>query len=424
MMKFLFKGVIRDRARSLFPLLTVFFGVMLTVFLYGWIGGAKSNFVEASARFGSGHLIIMSRAFAEDADQVPNDLAYIGVEALVQDLKTDFPDLNWTPRIRFGGLLDIPDENGETRVQGPVMGMALDLFSEQSPEWDILNLEDAVVKGRLPEKSGEILISDEFSNRLNISVGETATLISVTMNGSMAVANFTISGTLRFGVSAMDRGAIIADLSDVQNALDMQDAAGEILGYFQDFVYRDVIANEIMVKFNTMRSDESDEFSPVMNTLYNQSGLSELIAMMEIFPRVILGIFMAVMSIVLWNAGLIGSLRRYGEIGVRLAMGENKGHLYRSMISESLMIGFFGSLLGTIFGLAICYYFQAHGFDFSYMMKNSSLLISDVFRTKVTPTSYGIGFIPGMLATLLGTMISGIGIYRRQTANLIKELEV
>ena len=42
------------------------------------------------------------------------------------------------------------------------------------------------------------------------------------------------------------------------------------------------------------------------------------------------------MSIVLWNAGLIGSLRRYGEIGVRLAFGEDKGRLYRAMIVESL----------------------------------------------------------------------------------------
>jgi putative ABC transport system permease protein len=36
--------------------------------------------------------------------------------------------------------------------------------------------------------------------------------------------------------------------------------------------------------------------------------------------------------------------------------------------------------------------------------------------------SWVLGFVPGLTATLLGTGISGIGIFRRQTAQLAKEL--
>jgi len=129
------------------------------------------------------------------------------------------------------------------------------------------------------------------------------------------------------------------------------------------------------------------------------------------------------MSIVLWNAGLMGSLRRYGEIGVRLAMGETKGHLYRSMISESLMVGFVGSVLGTAVGLAITYFLQEKGINISGMMKNASILFSDVMRARITPACFFIGFLPGLVATFLGASISGVGIYKRKTANLMKELE-
>jgi putative ABC transport system permease protein len=31
--------------------------------------------------------------------------------------------------------------------------------------------------------------------------------------------------------------------------------------------------------------------------------------------------------------------------------------------------------------------------------------------------------MPGLLSTVIGTMLSGVGIYRRQTAKLFKELE-
>jgi putative ABC transport system permease protein len=330
----------------------------------------------------------------------------------------------WTPRIQFGGLLDIPDKDGETRAQGPVMGMALDLFSPETPEWSLLNLEGAVVSGRVPEKPGEILLSHGFAERLGVNVGETATLIGSTMYGSMAVANFTISGTVTFGVTAMDRGAIIADLADIQTVLDMQDAAGEVLGFYNDFVFRMDGSEQLTAQFNASHVKNTDEFAPVMKSLLELSVFGDMMGMLEMFTGIVLFVFIAAMSVVLWNAGILGSLRRYGEIGVRLAMGESKGHLYRSMITESLLIGVIGSILGTALGLAFSYYLQYKGFNISAMMQNASLMIADVIRAKVTLVSYMIGFFPGIVATFLGAAIAGLGIFRRQTSQLIKELEV
>ena len=424
MIRFLLKGLIRDRSRSLFPLLTVLAGVMLTVVLYSWIKGVTEDMIKANANFNTGHVKIMSQAYAEMADQIPNDLAFIGVSGLMKDLNRDYPEMVWVPRIKFGGLLDIPDEKGETQAQGPTIGLAVDLFSPNSQEPYILNLDHAVVRGRLPEKPGEIVISDEFAKTLNVNLGETATLISSTMYGSMATHNFTVVGTIRFGLRMMDRGSIIADISDVQVALDMENAASEILGFFDDFFYYQRRADKTASTFSSKYRKPDDEFSPIMMTLRNQNGLGELLDLMNLFSSIVITVFVVAMSIVLWNAGLIGSLRRYGEIGVRLAIGEHKSHLYRSMIGESLMIGCFGSMLGTLVGLTISYYLQVKGFDISSMLKNSSMMISDVMRARVTVTSYCIGFIPGLLATFLGTSISGIGIYKRQTSHLMKELEV
>jgi putative ABC transport system permease protein len=300
----------------------------------------------------------------------------------------------------------------------------VDLLSEESAEREMLNLESAVVRGRLPEKQGEILISDDFARRLDIQPGQISTLIGSTMYGNMATANFTVVGMLRFGISVMDRGTMLADLADIQVALDMEDAVGEILVFFDDFVYPEDDAERIAGAFNGKYSDEKDEFSPVMYTFRSQGGMAEYMGMVDSAVGVMIFAFIAVMSIVLWNAGLVGSLRRYGEIGVRLALGENKGHLYRSMITESLVIGTIGSILGTALGLAFSYYLQVKGINMGNMMQSASLVINDVIRAKVTPVSYVIGFIPGLVATFIGTSIAGIGIYRRQTSLLMKELEV
>ena len=110
-------------------------------------------------------------------------------------------------------------------------------------------------------------------------------------------------------------------------------------------------------------------------------------------------------------------------MGVRLAFGEDQGHVYRSLLVEALAIGLAGSVAGTTLGLALSYYLQSHGIDFNSMLKGSTMVMSNVLRAQVTPTSYVIGFIPGIIATLLGTAVAGIGIYRRQTSQLFRELE-
>jgi putative ABC transport system permease protein len=134
-------------------------------------------------------------------------------------------------------------------------------------------------------------------------------------------------------------------------------------------------------------------------------------------------IFIFVMSLVLWNSGLMNGIRRYGEIGVRLAIGESKGHIYRSLILESFLIGIAATIIGTAIGLIFSYFLQYNGIDVSSMLKDSKVIMSATMRAQVTPASYFIGFFPGVIASVAGAVISGIGIYKRNTAQLFKELE-
>ncbi|MFQ6677325.1 MAG: ABC transporter permease [Fidelibacterota bacterium] len=423
MIKFLVKGLIRDRQRSVFPIIMVTVGVWITVFLHSWITGVFTDMVDYSARFSTGHVKVMTRAYAENADQSPNDLALMNVEEIILRLQEKYPNMTWVKRIQFGGLFDIPDENGDTRSQGSVMGMGIDLLSPGSPEITTMNIKKSVVRGRLPERPGEILISDELAYRLEAEIGNEGTLLSSTMYGNMTMYNFNIVGTVNFGVAVMDRGALIADITDVQEALNMTDAAGEILGYFEHGIYDDLRAQNIVDNFNSTYQITDDEFTPVIGTLKEVGNLGEYLEFASSISGIIISIFVIIMSIVLWNAGLLGALRRYGEVGIRLAIGERKGHIYRSMIYESIFIGIVGSVIGTALGLSSGYYLQIKGLDLSSMMKNVTMMAPVVYRASVTTETYYIGFFPGLLATIIGTMFAGIGIFKRQTAELFKELE-
>ena len=422
MIKFLWKGLLRDRHRSLFPVITTSIGVMLVVFLSAWLPGVMDDSIRHNANFSTGHVKVTTKGYWELQHQMPLDLAMDDAKQIISDLKEQFPDMEWTARIRFGGLLDVAGEDGETIAQGPASAIALDLLGKDSKEIERFNIRQGLVQGRLPENPNEILLAEKLAIQLGVKPGDTVTLFGSTMYGSMTFYNFTIAGLLSFGVSAMDRSTIITPLEGARFALDMDGGATEILGYLPDMNFSREKARAVAEQFNTGRGD--DEFALNMVTLMDQSGLGELLEYMDGMLGFILFVFVFMMFIVLWNSGLIGAIRRYGEMGLRLAIGETKSHIYWTLILESAVIGIMGSILGTIIGLIISAYLQVYGINIGDIMQNSTMLMSDTIRAKIMPESFYIGFLPGLFAPALGSLVAGRGIYKRETASLFKELEL
>jgi putative ABC transport system permease protein len=422
MIKFLIKGLLRDKSRSRLPLIVVSVGVMLTVLMHAYITGFMGDTIEMNAKFTHGHLKVMTRAYAENMSLVPNDLAILDVDEITYELNQQYPNIEWAPRILFGGLIDAPDEDGQTKAQGPAMGMGIELLSN-GKEANRLNLYRSLVRGNPIIKKGEALLSEELSQKLRVSPGDAITLIGSTMHGGMAMYNFTIAGTISFGNEIMDRGAIIIDIEDARLALDMPNAAGELLGFNRNGFYDNKQAIQKAEEFNKHYYNENDEYAPTMKSLSQQGAMGQYVALAEDWSVYLSAVFIFAMALVLWNAGLLGALRRYGEVGIRLAIGEEKGHVYRTMIYESICIGIAGTVIGTAFGLFFAWLIQTYGIDISGMMEGSSMMMPTHIRARITPTDFYIGFIPGLISTVVGTMLAGIGIYKRQTAKLFKELE-
>ena len=265
MIRFLLKGLIRDKSRSRTPIMVVSIGVMLTVFMHAFINGFMGDTIEMNANFTHGHLKVMTQAYAENRHQIPNDLAILEADELIAKLQQEYPEIKWVPRIQFGALVDVPDENGETASQSPANGIAMDLLSGKSEENKRLKIESAIRRGRLIEKPGEVLLSEEFSQQLQLNIGDELTLIGTTMYGSMSFYQLKLAGTISFGSEAIDRGTMIIDIEDARQAFDMQNASGEILGFMKSGFYKNDEAIAIAKSFNAKYQDKEDEFSPFLS---------------------------------------------------------------------------------------------------------------------------------------------------------------
>ena len=428
MIRFLTKGLIRDRSRSLFPVVIITITVGIVIFTVGFMKGTMNSVFLDTAVIISGHEKVVTRAYKEESQMLPNDLALLDVDQMVENLNIEYPTHFWSPRITFGGLLDIPDNNGETKDQGPVIAIGVDLLSSDSRVPEIWGLEKYLVDGKLPTTSKEVLISKKLATKLNIAIGDLATYIGTTMHNAFTTYNFLVVGLFDLRKGQADNQMMLVDISGAREALDMENAASEIFGFTHSLFYNDDKAVSLRTNYNNSYSDTSDIFSPVMLALRDSSEqMGTMVDMVDIFLLIIGGVFLIIVTIVLWNMGLMNGLRRHGEFGLRLAIGESKGDVYRSMILESLIIGFTGTILGTSIGLMLTYYVQEYGIDYSEVvsaMSTSSMVMPNIFYAQITPELYYIGFIPGVIATVLGTMLAGVAIYKREMAQLFKELEV
>ena len=103
-------------------------------------GIINSMFLD-SAVVSTGHVKVTTKGYKEESQLLPNDLALLGTKQLIDKMAHNYQDYFWTPRITFAGLLDVPDENGETQAQGPVFALGIDFLSPGSRQIEIWELE-------------------------------------------------------------------------------------------------------------------------------------------------------------------------------------------------------------------------------------------------------------------------------------------
>lgn len=440
MIRFLLRGLLRDRSRSLFPVLICAAGVGITFLAVSFLEGYRVNLVASNAHFSTGHVKVCSHAYAEDLEASPLELSLESEAPFVDRMRREYPEYRWTKRTRFGGLLDIPDAAGETRSQAPVGVLAMDFLSPESREAENLGLSRALRAGTLIRRPGDILLSAKLAERLGVQPGETreswvgpvqgggggdgaplGTLLVTSAEGASVSGNFRIVGTVTFGIGPLDRSTVLMDVADADLLLDMESLTAELLG-FRRAGFDEAAVTGLAARFN-QDQDPEDPYRPHMVTLLDQEGLRDLLVKFSGAIGFMVALFLFLMTLVLWNAAVISGIRRYNEIGLRLSIGERRSHIVASLLGEALLTGLVGTTLGILLALGPTWYLQEVGVDYSRTLEDFALMMQGQVRAEITPRSFWVAILPGLSASFLGTLMASAGIYRRSTASLFKELE-
>ncbi len=431
MIAFLIRGILRDKSRFLFPFTVVSIGVALVVSLVGFMEGVFMGMIDMTANLDAGHLRLVNKPFYDEEHLRPLDRSLAGQKETRDWLKKNSPDeVEWSPRIRWGAILDVPDANGETLSQTPVVGMALELRAKNSKELKRMKIAESLVGGRLPESPNEMLMGNQLAETLGIGLGQSVTVLGQSFDGGMVADNYQVIGLVKFGVSAMDKKMVLIDIADAQNSFYMEDMITDWLGFFppdyslDEYEKVKVALQEPLKEWiaSPPKSWAKDD-EPILLSVRDQQNIGAIADKFYIIQGFVVGIFTFLMILVLWNAGILSGIHRYGEMGLRLAFGESHWKLILTLGIEGLVVGILGALAGSIFGGAFTYFLQEVGVNMGDSFAQTGMMINDVVRARLTIGGFVQGILPGIFASVAGTLVASLAIFKRSEANLFRELE-
>ena len=431
MIAFLFRGILRDKSRFLFPFSIVAIGVTLVITLVGFMEGVFMGMIDMTANLDAGHLRLVNKPFYDEEHLRPLDRSLAAQSETLNWLKKNSPEkTRWSPRIRWGALLDVPDKNGNTVSQTPIVGMALDLKDKKSLELKRLRLEESLIDGKIPEQDKEMLMGDQLAKTLNIELNQAVTLLGQSFDGGLVMDNYRVVGLVKFGVSAMDKKMVLIDLADAQDSFYMEDMITDWLGFLPaQYSLGDYEAIKKNMKQSLSKLIEmppkswAKDDQAILLTIRDQQNIGAIADKFNIIKGFVVGIFTFLMMLVLWNAGILNGIHRYGEMGLRLAFGESHWRVIFNTGIEGLFVGVLGTLAGCIFGGVFAWFLQEVGINMGDSFAQSGLMINDVVRARLTTGAFIQGVIPGVFASVAGNLIASIAIFKRTESNLFRELE-
>lgn len=380
-LKLAYRNFFRNTRRSIISGISVALAITAIIFAQSYIKGISKNIAENVTRLVSGHIRITTREYGRRERMLPLSESIELTPAFYASLPGEEITLT-SPRIKFGVIL------GEEELSVPAIGYAIDPETERG----IAGLQDRIVEGEyIAAGERAAIIGTGLAERLNITVGDTLTIITRTAYDSPAGMNLVVKGTFKVGIGGIDRSVFYIPLDVGQVMLDLEGRATEVA----------LIVREPERAVETARSLELDPDHAAVPFQHNT-----LLAYMNV-ADLIYGIMYIIILLVacsaIANTMLMVVFERTKEIGMMKALGLGNLSIVGLLIAEAGIIGLVGSAAGAALGSLLSYWLKYQGIDISTISATASADIpyGPVIYLAPTPLIVLIGFLLGLFMTIV-----------------------
>lgn len=391
--KIAYRNLYRNRRRSLLTILAIGSAIALLIFMGGITEGELQGALDAAIRLQTGHVQIQEESYEEGK----NSLLWKDLLKNPEDIIAQAGGLNQvraaTAYLWTGGLLTVRDESVNIRMIGMEPESEVNApFREALVNGDYLNGNDR----------DKIYIGQRLADSLNITVGQSLSLILTDANGQPVEAIFTISGLYNTGAPSYDETTVFLPLSKAQSLTGTEAHASAITILLHDQNQSEQVAQ-------VLRAPET-----IVKTWQEMNGfILQFVELSDAYMGVLNFIVLAVGATVIVNTLLMSVFERTREIGILMAIGMKGRQMLTLFLIETTMIGVAGSIFGILLGSLIVWYFVVYGLYIGDIGA-TGIIFTETIYAQFSMDSVISVTIMGLVVTLLGGLYPALLAARMQ----------
>lgn len=376
-----FLNLFRNTRRTAAILLTIALGTGVLFSFKGFIHGVLGNYRESTIHSHYGHGQINTKNYRETVYNKPWEHWITNQAEVDEFLNSNKAVTHLFPRISFSALL----KKGHVSISG--LGQGIEASNEAS-FFSSLNVEQGVT---LSDQENGLLLGKGLAKALDLSPGDSLTLMVNAVDGTMSSEEFIVSGIFHTGSLDFDSRIFRVQLKKAQSLLKTDCIESISLG-LKSHTDWDHFASLFEKRFPELETTSFEE----LDRVYYKHSVDWLNAQFKVVQIIILSIVL----LGIFNSVSAAILERKQEIGNFRANGESSSDILRLIVIEGVFLG----LIGSIFGIAVTYLFLKGFLDKGILMPpgpglTRSFYISFNFDWAMVYTTLAFALVSVVLAS-------------------------
>lgn len=372
----------RVKRRLVITAAVIALGVGLFIWIDGFVLGTSRQSETNLITYETGAFRIVSKQWWKERDFMPLNYSFQGYEEFMTRLK----NLGWhtTPVVEFFADVIVTDGN----LILPIM--AVDFTSLDS----VLPLTKHLVAGSVPKPNhAQAILGSWLAKDLGLEVGSEFVLQTRTREGSYQTLDLVVSGLVTTPHPAINRGRILMDLNLAKEVLQLDHAVTSVVA---------AVSNPYAIEQEAKRALAALDLSPNLNLLsWKELGADAVASAQQDQQQtaIMVVLFSLMAAVGVANTMLMATYERIREMGILRALGLNSSELRLLFLTEALLLGFLGSVVGLLLGVVLNAYFVTQGLDLSAYVQQVDV------GYRLSGVVYSAWNPPAMVGSFLGGIV-------------------
>ena len=372
------RNVWRNKRRTIITVSSIFFAVLLALFMRSMQLGSYENMIRNSVEMYSGYIQIHRQGYWEDKS-INRMLAVTdSLETIIQST----PHVSfYIPRLETFVLAASRDISKGVMVIG----------TDPEPEDRMTKLADKVVEGAYFEADTRgVMIAQGLADYLDLGINDTIVMIGQGYHGANAVDQYPITAIVKFSNPQQNNNTIYAPLAVMRQFTSAPGLSTALVLSIDDLkkmeLVRDKLRSSLGSRYEVM---DWKEMQPELVQMIQSDNAGGVILLTILYLVIAFGIFGTIMMM---------SMERRREFGVMVAVGMQKSALSVLLTLETCIIGFLGLAISFVAGIFLLLYMFHHPIP---MTGNAAKAMEEMGIEPLLPFSLDPGIFTSQLLAIL-----------------------